>query len=104
MTTITIPDELAERLRERAQERGQDLNTFALATLAAKVEEQEEEEEELDAETIAALQEGLADIRAGRTLSLGEVRAQTSAALRERFGSGEGKSKAVTTASGANRA
>lgn len=40
MTTITLslPDELAQRLREYAQQTGQDVNTYAVATIAADLE------------------------------------------------------------------
>ena len=38
MTEITIPDELADRLRQRAEEYGQDLNAYAVARLTAHME------------------------------------------------------------------
>jgi hypothetical protein len=38
MTEITLPDELAHRLRRRAEEYGLDLNDYAVARLTAYVE------------------------------------------------------------------
>ena len=81
--TITIelsalrPETLAA-LQADAQAQGRDLAEVAVQQLDALYSD---EEEMLDEETLAAIGRGLADVEAGRTFSLEEVRARTDAAL-----------------------
>jgi predicted transcriptional regulator len=80
--TLDIPDTLAERLRAEAEAYGQDINNFAVAKLEQTLlNEGEEDAEEVDDDLIAALREGLADVDAGRTVSLEEMRQSALSAL-----------------------
>jgi predicted transcriptional regulator len=80
--TLDIPDSLAERLRTEAEARGEDLNSYAIALLELPVLEVEDDEP--DEDLIEALREGIADAKAGRTVSLEEMDAHISAMLAER--------------------
>jgi predicted transcriptional regulator len=76
--TIELPEEIAERLRVAAALEGQEVNAFAIAALA---EAAEAAMGEPDPELIAALREGVAELRAGRLLTLEEVDATVEAAI-----------------------
>jgi predicted transcriptional regulator len=75
--TLTLPDDLAERLAVLPPS---EVNAYAVQALADLVEA-DGADSELNEETIAAIEQGLADMDAGRTFSLEEVRARTDAAL-----------------------
>jgi len=78
MTTFTLdlPDELAERLAELPKA---EVNAFAANMLTQLVQADDDLDLELDADTIAAIEEGLDDVEAGRTIPFEQVRAEWDA-------------------------
>jgi predicted transcriptional regulator len=72
---LTLPDELAERLAALPPD---EVNAFAVSALTELVSDADAA---LDAETATAIEQGMADVEAGRTFSPEEVRARTDAAL-----------------------
>jgi predicted transcriptional regulator len=86
--TLTLPDDLAERLAVLPKDQ---VNAFAVSALSQLVGNVEDDalflnEEDLDAEIIAAIEEGLDDIKAGNLRTLEQVDAAVEAALTARFG------------------
>ena len=80
--TLDLPDELAERLAELPKA---ELNAYAVSVFTPLVQTDEDDLDlELDADTIAAIQEGLDDVEAGRTISLEEAQAHFEAAFAAR--------------------
>ena len=69
--TLTLRPETEARLREQAERLGQDVDSLADALLKDALEEAAREYDE----TCRAIEEGLADLEAGRTVSFDEVRA-----------------------------
>lgn len=84
--TIELKPETLAALQADAEAQGRDPAEVAAEQLDALYGE----EETLDADTIAALERGFADIDAGRTLSLEEARADFDAAFTARFGKAAG--------------
>lgn len=82
IVTIELPDDLAQQLRADARTQGRDIASVVYDAVAAAYGQ----EHELSSTTVAALEQGLADLEAGRTFSLEEVRARTDAALAARRG------------------
>ena len=80
--TLDIPDTLADRLRAEAEARGEDLNNYAVAKLERP--DAPDEEEEADEDLIEALRHGIADAKAGRTVSLEEAESRILAGLAAR--------------------
>jgi predicted transcriptional regulator len=74
--TLDVPDELAARLAALARAQGEDVDEYALATLQGAVEAIETREAEDDPEIIAAIERGIADVQAGRLMTLYELRRQ----------------------------
>lgn len=81
MTNVTLnlslPDELAERLAALPKDT---VNNYAVQALADLLEA-DATDAQLDSDTIAAIEKGLADVDAGRTFLLEQVRARTDAVL-----------------------
>lgn len=73
--TLELPADLEAALRADAEAQGLSIEEVAALQLAAIYGNQEE--------TLEAIGRGLADVEAGRTFSLEEVRAHTEAALGE---------------------
>ena len=84
--TIEVPDEVADRARVLANARGVDLGTFAASAFIDAIDAQGDSVEEYDAETIAALREGIADADADRVFTLAEVGEHMEVALAEAVG------------------
>jgi len=78
--TITLSPQTETMLKEQAGRLGQDADAYAAALLQDVLEEAARDFEE----SCAAIAESLADIEAGRTYSLEEVRAQFEAEREER--------------------
>jgi predicted transcriptional regulator len=81
--TIELPDDLAKRLVSLPQASA-NLHAFAVAALSEAADVAENEayaDEESPPEVIEALREGLADVQAGRTLSLEEADVQFESLL-----------------------
>ena len=76
--TIDLKPETLAALQADAEAKGRDPAEVAAEQLDALYGD---EEETWDEETLAAIGRGLADVEAGRTFSLEEVRARTDAAL-----------------------
>jgi predicted transcriptional regulator len=90
--TIELSPDLEERLRAAAASQGLDLNEYATAKLrdAADQDLGFSDETEPAPDLIAALQEGAADLKAGRLLTLEEADAELDAYLANRkTGSGQ---------------
>jgi len=93
MTAITLhlPDDKAARLRARAEASGEDPDAFAAGFAVAAVlraldeEDQEDEDDAQLADTVAGIRRGLADVAAGRLLTLDEARERFEAGLAVRL-------------------
>jgi predicted transcriptional regulator len=70
--TLKLPDDLATALEAMPED---ERNHFATAALTAAIED----DEEADPEVIAALQESIADLDAGKGQSLEDYQAERSA-------------------------
>ena len=81
--TLDLRPETLAALRADAEAQGRSAEEVAAEHLAALYGDGEEAPDE---ETLAAIGRGFADLDAGRSLSLEEVRARSDAALAARFG------------------
>jgi len=82
--TLNLPEELAARLAELPKA---EVDAYAASVLTPLVNGDEEDDDldlELDDETIAAIEEGLDDVEAGRTIPLEEAQAHFEAAFAAR--------------------
>lgn len=79
--TLEVPDSLAQQLRDAAAAQGRDLNNYAVAALQMGLSS---ESEESDDHLIAALREGIADAKTGRTVTLEEAESRILAGLAAR--------------------
>jgi predicted transcriptional regulator len=85
MTTITIdlPDDVLTRLSQHARTFKTSVTELAEAFVVRGIEDEDQSEQgwdpSLTPEDIAAIEEGLADIAAGRTRPWSEVRAEMQA-------------------------
>ena len=77
--TLNLPEELAARLAELPKA---EVDAYAASVLTPLVNGDEEDDDldlELDDETIAAIEEGLDDVEAGRTIPFEQVHAEWEA-------------------------
>lgn len=102
--TLDLPDELAARLAELPKS---EVNRFAVIALTDLVNGTSHIHEddpaldvypELDDETIAAIEEALNDVEAGRTIPFEQVRAEWEAEKAARHATREQPSPAAATA------
>jgi len=82
--TLDLPEDTLAALRAEAQARGRSAEDVA----AEHLTDWYAEEDDIDADTIAAIEQGFADLEAGRSFSLAEVRALTDAVLKTHPGKG----------------
>ncbi len=85
--TIDLPEETVANLRERAQAQGRPAADLAAEVVTERYgADYDPEEFPLDADAVEKIQRGLAEVKAGQTLSLEEARAdfRETFALRHR--------------------